>query len=216
MALKDFKLKDEKFARTLVFINCLVPAVLLAADFARGRLGANPLDFMTEATGTLALIFLLLSLAITPLRRLTELNWLIKFRRMIGLYAFFYLSLHFLTYVWFDKFFNFAEIITDTARRPFILVGLTAFILMIPLAVTSTNKMIKRLGGKRWNRLHKLVYICATLGVIHYFLLVKSDVTKPLAYGALLAVLLWYRIYIAYFPPTKGNIISAPSPIPRR
>ncbi|MCP9493223.1 MAG: sulfoxide reductase heme-binding subunit YedZ [Pyrinomonadaceae bacterium MAG19_C2-C3] len=216
MALKDFKLKDEKFARTLVFINCLVPAILLVTDFARGRLGANPLDFMTEATGTLALIFLLLSLSVTPLRRLTELNWLIKFRRLIGLYAFFYLSLHFLTYIWFDKFFNFAEIATDAMRRPFILVGFTAFILMMPLAVTSTNNMVKRLGGKNWNRLHKLAYLCAILGVTHYFLLVKSDITKPLAYATLLAALLGYRIYIAYFPPTKGNIISAPSPIPRR
>jgi len=216
MTLKDFKLKDEKFARTLVFINCLVPAVLLATDFARGRLGANPLDFMTEATGTLALIFLLLSLAVTPLRRLTELNWLVKFRRMIGLYAFFYLSLHFLTYLWFDKFFNFTEIVTDTTRRPFILVGFTAFILMIPLAVTSTNNMVRRLGGKNWNRLHKLTYVCAILGVTHYFLLVKSDITQPLAYATLLAALLGYRIHTAYFPTTKGNIISAPSPIPRR
>lgn len=216
MALNNLQLKDVKFARTLVFINCAVPSLLLLADFAGNRLGANPLDFMTEATGTLALIFLFISLAVTPLRQLTNLNWLVKFRRQLGLYAFFYLALHFLTYIWFDKFFNFSEIAADTIKRPFILVGLTAFLLMIPLAVTSTNNMIKRLGGKRWNRLHKLVYVCAILGVMHYYMLVKSDTTKPLAYAFVLALLLGYRIYRHYMPPTKDNIISSPSPVPRR
>lgn len=189
-------LKDVTFPKLLVFINCLVPFLLLAWDWQGARLGANPLDYLTSATGTLALLFLLLSLAITPLRKLAGWNSLIKHRRMIGLYAFFYLTLHLLTYVVFDKFFRFDEIAVDVYRRPFILVGMTAFLLMIPLAVTSTNKMIKRIGGKRWSRLHKLTYICAALGVLHYYLLVKSDTTKPLIYAAVLALLLGYR-YVA-------------------
>lgn len=216
MSLKTFQPKDQNFAWTLAFINCLVPAALIAFDFARNRLGANPLDFLTEATGTLALIFLILSLAITPLRKLIGWNWLIKFRRLIGLYAFFYLALHLLTYVWFDKVFNFREIAADAVKRPFILVGLTAFLLMMPLAVTSTNGMVKRIGGKNWSRLHKLTYLCAVLGVLHYYLLVKSDTTKPMIYAAVVALLLGYRVYKTYMPDAKNKVISAPSPVPRR
>ncbi len=190
-------LKDVTFPKLAVFVNSLVPVLLIAWDWVNNRLGANPLDFITRATGTLALIFLLLSLAITPLRKLTGWNSLIKHRRMLGLYAFFYLTLHLLAYVWFDKFFRFDEIAIDVYRRPFILVGMASFLLMAPLAVTSTNRMIKRLGGKRWSRLHKLAYACAIGGVLHYYLLVKSDVTKPLIFAAILALLLGYRFVVA-------------------
>lgn len=216
MELKNIVLKDVAFARLVLFTNCLVPAAFILFDFLRGRLGANPLDYMTEVSGTLALIFLLISLAVTPLRKLTGWNWLIKFRRQLGLYAFFYLALHFFTYVWFDKAFALNEIAADATKRPFILVGMTAFFLMIPLAATSNNRVIKRIGGKRWNRLHKLAYLCAALGVLHYFLLVKSDITEPLIYAAILAGLLAYRLYAAYMPSVQSKIISSPSPIPPR
>lgn len=206
-------LKDVTFPKLVVFINCLVPALLIAWDGINNRLGANPLDFMTKATGTLALIFLLLSLAVTPLRKLTGWNSLIKHRRTLGLYAFFYLTLHFLTYVWFDKFFRFDEVAVDVYRRPFILVGMASFLLMIPLAVTSTNRMVKRLGGKRWSKLHKLAYVCAAGGVLHYYLLVKSDTTKPLIFAAILAVLLGYRYVVERMNSTS---LSAPTITPRQ
>jgi sulfoxide reductase heme-binding subunit YedZ len=206
-------LEDVTFPKLVVCINCLVPAALIAWDGINNRLGANPLDFVTKATGTLALIFLLLSLTVTPLRKLTGWNSLIKHRRTLGLYAFFYLTLHFLAYIWFDKFFRFDEIAVDVYRRPFILVGMASFLLMIPLAVTSTNKMIKRLGGKRWSRLHKLVYVCAAGGVLHYYLLVKSDTTKPLIFALILAVLLGYRYVVARM---KSTTVPAPSITPQR
>lgn len=181
------------FNKFLVLINSLIPFALLMFDWSRDQLGANPLDFMTRATGTLTLIFLLISLTITPLRKLTGWNELIKHRRMLGLFAFFYAFLHLTAYLWFDKFFAVADIAKDVWRRPFILVGMTAFLLMVPLAVTSTNGMIKRLGGKRWSKLHKLTYVVAVFGVLHFWLLVKSDTTRPLIFAALLAVLLGYR-----------------------
>jgi len=206
-------LKDVTFPKLLVFINCLVPVALIVWDLINNRLGANPLDFITRATGTLALIFLLLSLAITPVRKLTGWNSLIKHRRMLGLYAFFYLTLHLAAYVWFDKFFRLDEIAVDVYRRPFILVGMMSFLLMVPLAVTSTNKMIKRLGGKRWSKLHKLAYVCAAGGVLHYYLLVKSDVTKPFLYAAVLAILLGYRFVVARMNSAPR---LAPTITPRR
>ncbi|HEX5708345.1 MAG TPA: protein-methionine-sulfoxide reductase heme-binding subunit MsrQ [Pyrinomonadaceae bacterium] len=186
------------FSKVLVFVNCLVPGLLLAWDWWRGSLGADPLNFITRSTGTLTLVFLVLTLAVTPARKLTGANWLIKFRRMLGLYAFFYGSLHLLTYVWFDKAFNLRAVLTDVAQRRFILVGMLAFALMIPLAVTSTNKMIKRVGGKRWARLHRLVYVSAVTGVLHFYLLVKADTTKPLLFGAAVALLLGYRLLVSY------------------
>ena len=206
-------LQDIKFRKVLVFVNCLVPLALLGWDAFRGQLGANPLDFLTRTTGTLTLVFLLVSLAVTPLRKLTGAQWLIKFRRMLGLYAFFYGFLHLATYVWFDKAFDFAAIAQDVTRRRFIFVGMFAFFLMIPLAVTSTNGMIKRLGGKRWARLHKAVYITAVAGVFHYYLLVKADTRKPLLFGAVLALLLGYRLTQSYF---KRPVVPAQSAIPRR
>jgi sulfoxide reductase heme-binding subunit YedZ len=205
-------LKDIKFNKALVFINCLVPLALLGWDAMRGQLGANPLEFVTRTTGTLTLVFLLLSLAVTPARKLTGAQWLIKFRRMLGLYAFFYGLLHFLTYVWFDKFFDARAVLTDIPQRPFIAVGMASFFLMIPLAVTSTNGMIKRLGGKRWARLHKLVYATAIGGVLHYYMLVKADTRKPLVFAAVLALLLGYRLFAAY----KSKLVAKPLSISRQ
>jgi sulfoxide reductase heme-binding subunit YedZ len=194
-------MRDIKFYKLLVFVNALVPLALLGWDWRGGRLGANPLDFVTRTTGTLTLVFLVLTLAVTPLRKWTGAQWLVRLRRMVGLYAFFYGSLHLLCYVWFDKWFDLAAIAQDVARRRFILVGMLAFTSLVPLAVTSTDKMIKRLGGKRWQKLHRLTYVSAVAGVLHYYLLVKSDVRKPALFALLVAVLLGYRAYVAY---TKG------------
>lgn len=208
------RLKDTKFNKALVFLNCLVPLALLGWDAYQGRLGANPLEFVTRTTGTLTLVFILLSLAITPARKLTGAQWLIKFRRMLGLYAFFYGFLHLATYVWFDKAFNLRAVVADIWLRPFIAVGMFSFFLMVPLAVTSTNKMIKRLGGKRWARLHKAVYLTAIGGVLHYYLLVKADTSKPLVFAALLALLLGYRLYVAYSTRLARKPISISTPAP--
>jgi sulfoxide reductase heme-binding subunit YedZ len=156
---------------------------------------------VTRTTGTLTLVFLVLTLAVTPLRKWTGAQWLVRLRRMLGLYAFFYGALHLTAYVWFDKSFDAAAIAQDVARRRFILVGFLAFASMVPLAVTSTDRMIKRLGGKRWQKLHRLVYLSAVAGVVHYYLLVKSDLRKPLLFAALVALLLGYRAYASY---TKG------------
>jgi len=205
-------LKDIKFYKALVFVNCLVPLALLAWDAYHNQLGANPLEFVTRTTGTLTLVFLLLSLTVTPLRKLTGVQWLIRFRRMVGLYAFFYGFLHLLTYVWFDKAFNLASIPADVVHRPFIAVGMVAFFLMVPLAVTSTDKMIKRLGGKRWARLHKAAYVAAIGGVLHYYLLVKADPTKPLLFALVLASLLGYRFFAARQKAKVPVSIKAPAP----
>jgi sulfoxide reductase heme-binding subunit YedZ len=194
-------MKETAFPKTLLFVNSLVPLVLLAWDGWNRRLGANPLEFVTRTTGMLALIFLLLSLTVTPLRKLTGWNWLARFRRMVGLYAFFYAALHFITYIWFDRFFNVKSTLGDIIQRPFIAVGMASFFLLIPLAVTSTNGMIKRLGGRRWSRLHKAAYVAAVGGVLHYYMLVKSDVRLPLVFAFVLAILLGYRMAKAYAPP---------------
>jgi sulfoxide reductase heme-binding subunit YedZ len=160
-------------------------------------LGANPTEFAIRTTGFLTLIFLLITLSITPLRKLSGRNDLIKYRRMIGLFAFFYGALHLSIYFAIDRNLSFTSAAGDIVQRPFIAFGMAAFFLMIPLAVTSTNGMIKRLGGKRWQQLHKLTYLCAIGGVIHYYLIVKSDVLMPLAFAAVLAALLGYRLYAA-------------------
>ncbi|HEY3579357.1 MAG TPA: protein-methionine-sulfoxide reductase heme-binding subunit MsrQ, partial [Pyrinomonadaceae bacterium] len=149
------------FPKLVVFINALIPLVLLLWDLYHKRVGPNPLEFATRTTGMLTLVFLCLALAVTPLRKIFGVNALVKFRRMLGLFAFFYGSLHLLTYIWFDRQFHLLSTIEDIGRRPFILLGMTAFVLMTPLALTSTNRMIKRLGGKRWARLHRLVYFAA-------------------------------------------------------
>src|SRR6267143_1268205 len=194
-------MKDVRFAKLVLLVNGLVPLTLLLCDVYRKQVGANPLEFVTRTTGMLTLIFLLLSLAVTPLRKVSGANWLIKFRRMIGLFAFFYGFLHLLTYVAFDRFFRLTTIPADVVKRPFITVGMAAFFLMVPLAITSTNKMVKRLGGKRWNRLHKAIYFAGAGGVLHYWMLVKADVRLPLTFAFILAVLLGHRLLVKYSPP---------------
>lgn len=194
-------MKDVKFSKIVLFINALVPLGLLLWDLYHKRVGANPLEFATRTTGMLTLVFLLITLSVTPLRKITRANWLIKFRRMVGLFAFFYGSIHLLTYVWFDRFFNLRSMARDIAQRPFIAIGMTAFFLMAPLAITSTDKMLKRLGGKRWLKLHRLVYVSAILGVLHYWMLVKSDTRLPLTFAFVLFLLLAHRLFIKYFPP---------------
>ena len=188
------------FPKFVVFVNALIPLVLLLMDLYRGRVGPNPLEFATRTTGMLTLVFLSLTVAITPLRRIFGANSLVQFRRMLGLFAFFYGTLHLLTYIWFDRLFNLASTVKDIAQRPFILVGMTAFLLMLPLAITSTNKMVKRLGGKRWARLHRVVYVAAVLGVVHFWMLVKSDVRLPLTFAFIILFLLGYRLLVKYFP----------------
>jgi sulfoxide reductase heme-binding subunit YedZ len=162
------------------------------------ELGANPIQTITHHTGDWSLRFLLITLSITPLRRLSGWNWLLRFRRMLGLFAFLYASLHFGTYLVLDQFFDFQAIAEDIIKRPYITVGFAAFLLLIPLAVTSTNAMVKRLGGRNWQRLHRLVYLIAILGVLHYLWLVKGDFLKPLNYAGILAILFSYRIWFYY------------------
>ena len=205
-------MKDIKFYRLVLFVNALVPLALLGWDWRGGRLGANPLDFVTRTTGTLTLVFLVLTLAVTPLRKWTGAQWLVRLRRMLGLYAFFYGALHLLCYVWFDKSFDAAAIAQDVARRWFILVGFLAFASMVPLAATSTDRMIKRLGGKRWQKLHRLTYLAAAAGVLHYYLLVKSDVRKPLLFAAAVAILLGYRAYTSYTRGAKPLSLKPETP----
>jgi sulfoxide reductase heme-binding subunit YedZ len=188
------------FPKFVVFINALIPLALLLSDLYRKQVGPNPLEFATRTTGMLTLVFLSLTVAITPLRRIFGINSLVKFRRMLGLFAFFYGSLHLLTYIWFDRLFNFVSVVGDVAQRPFILVGMTAFLLMAPLAITSTNKMVKRIGGKRWARLHRLVYLAAIAGVVHFWMLVKSDIGLPLTFAFIILFLLGYRLLVKYFP----------------
>jgi sulfoxide reductase heme-binding subunit YedZ len=185
---------DIRFIKLVIFINSLVPFVLLGWDAYHKRLGANPLEFLTRTTGALTLVFLLISLAVTPLRKALGLPWMVKLRRILGLYAFFYGFLHLTAYIWFDKFFNLKAVAQDVYKRPFVAVGMLGFFIMVPLAITSTNKMIRRLGGKRWNRLHKLAYAAAVAGVLHYWLLVKADTRIPLAFATALAALLGYRL----------------------
>jgi sulfoxide reductase heme-binding subunit YedZ len=193
------------FPKLVVFINSLIPLALLLWDLTRQRVGPNPLEFATRTTGMLTLVFLCLTLAVTPLRKIFGVNSLVKFRRMLGLFAFFYGSLHLLTYVWFDRWFNLLSAVEDVVQRPFILVGITAFLLMVPLAVTSTNRMVKRLGGKAWARLHRLVYVAAIAGVAHFWMLVKSDTRLPLTFAFIVLFLLGYRLLHKYGPPQPTN-----------
>lgn len=185
-----------------VWAACLAPLASLGWKAVHQDLGANPIEYITHATGDWTIRFLVLTLAVTPARKLLGVPALIRFRRMLGLFAFFYGFLHLTTYLWLDKFFDVQEIVKDVIKRPFITVGTLAFVLMIPLAVTSTAGWIRRLGGKRWQWLHRLVYISATAGVIHYWWLVKSDIRLPLLYGTLVGLLLLYRAVAAVRKPT--------------
>jgi methionine sulfoxide reductase heme-binding subunit len=197
-------------AQTGLFVVCLMPLLALAWNAATANLGANPIEVMTDQTGIWTLRFVLITLAVTPLRRLTGWNRVIQLRRMLGLFAFFYGALHFVTYIWLDQFFLWEEMLADVRTCPFITIDFLSFVLLIPLAITSTTKMIKRLGGKWWQRLHRLVYGIAIGGVVHYLWLVKADMQPPLVYGGLVALLLGYRVWIAYRRRAK------PLPLPRR
>jgi len=197
-----------RFLKPAIFLACLFPVGRLAWRGFHAELGANPIEAITHGTGDWTLTFLLLTLAITPLRKLTRQYWLIGLRRMLGLFAFFYGTLHLMTYVWLDKFFDIHEMLTDIAKRRFITAGMTAFALMIPLALTSTKWSIRKLGGRRWQVLHRLIYCSASVGVIHYIWLVKADLKKPLEYAAVLGVLLLYRLvtWIASRDGVPGKI----------
>jgi len=184
----------NKWTKVPVFLLCLVPLGILVWQALTANLGANPVEFIQHATGDWTLRFLVFTLCITPLRKLLKLPDLIRLRRMLGLFAFFYACLHFLTYLGPDQSFELAAIWKDIAKRPFITVGFAAFVLLIPLAVTSTAGWIRRLGGRHWQMLHRAIYISAICGVIHYYWLVKSAVLRPLTYGAIVAVLLLWRL----------------------
>lgn len=187
---------SSKWVKPPVFLLCLAPAPWLVWQGFHDGLTANPIEYITHFTGDWTLIFLCITLSVTPLRKLLKLPALIRFRRMFGLFAFFYACLHFTTYIWLDQFFDVREMLKDVGLRPFITAGFTAFVLLIPLAVTSTAGWIRRLGGKRWQMLHRLIYVSAIAGVVHYYWLVKSDVTKPVRYGAVVAFLLAYRLIV--------------------
>jgi sulfoxide reductase heme-binding subunit YedZ len=202
----------QKALKMGVFAACLLPLAIVSWQAFTHNLGANPIDEITDRTGTWTLRFLLITLAVTPVRRLTGWNRLIQLRRMLGLFAFFYAGLHFMTYLWLDQFFAWEHIVGDVMQRPFITVGFASFVLLIPLAVTSTRAMIRRLGGKWWQRLHRLVYVIAVGGVIHYLWLVKADIQLPLIYGGVLALLMAYRLWAIVAPHLKlsGVIPSRP------
>jgi methionine sulfoxide reductase heme-binding subunit len=193
-----------------VVLACLAPVAWLAWAAVEGRLGANPISEITKETGTWTLRFVVLTLAITPIRKLTGWNLLVRYRRMLGLFAFFYGTLHLVTYVWLDQFFDVGSIIKDVFKRPFITVGFAAFLLMVPLALTSTTGWIRRLGGKRWQALHRLVYATAVLGVVHYWWLVKADISRPLAYGAIVATLLAARLALRSRTKPAARRVVAP------
>lgn len=199
----------SKWFKALVFLVCLLPVTALGNRALHGRLGANPVEFVQHATGDWALRFLVLTLAISPFRKLLNLPELIRFRRMLGLFAFFYVCLHFLTYIGPDQSFDLSAMWKDVAKRRFVTVGFLGFVLLIPLAMTSTAGWIRRLGGKRWQHLHRAVYVTALCGVIHYYWLVKSDVRKPLFYGALVAMLLLWRL-AAWLSRRPRAAIAAP------
>lgn len=184
-----------KLLKVAVFLAALGPVAHLAWKAFHGDLGANPIEVITHSTGDWTLIFLLLTLSITPLRRITGWQGWIRFRRMLGLYAFFYGCLHLTTWVWLDKFFNLHDMADDLMKRRFIFMGMTGLLLMLPLAVTSTKGWIRRLG-KRWQKLHQLIYFSAIAGVIHYAWLVKADETKPIRYAIILTVLLGIRVVL--------------------
>ena len=188
----------RRLIKPAVFVACLIPVVWLTYAAFTDALGANPIETITNETGVWTLRFLAVTLAITPLRKLTRWNVLIRYRRMFGLFAFSYGCLHFLTYVWLDQFFAIEDIVEDVAKRPFITVGFTAFVLMFPLAVTSTAGWIRRLGGRRWNLLHRLVYLSGIFGVIHYLWLVKADTSRPIRYGVIIGSLLLARLLLAW------------------
>ncbi len=192
-----------------IFLLALLPLAFLLFRAARSDLGANPIETINRFTGLWTLRFLLITLAVTPLRRIFSWNVLLRFRRMLGLFAFFYACLHFLSYAWLDQFFILPEIFKDVVKRPYITVGFACFLLLIPLAQTSTNGMVRRLGAKRWQQLHRLVYLIGIGGIVHFLWLVKSDLSEPLMYGAILSLLLGFRLWDKRRRPP----VTAPQPL---
>ncbi len=192
-------MKVSRFAKTTVLLNCAVPAVLLAWDASHGQLGANPVNFAIRTTGILTLIFLCLTLLVTPLSRISRQNWMGQFRRMLGLCAFFYAFAHFLIFFGFDRGASVGSTVSEIFKRTYLMVGMLGLGLMIPLAVTSTDQMIRRLGGTRWKQLHRLTYVVAVAGVVHFYMLVKADVSRPVAFGIVVGLLLFYRLAFNYW-----------------
>lgn len=203
----------SRWTKAAVFLLCLGPLAALGWRALYNNLTANPIEFITHSTGDWTLRFLALALAITPLRKTFSLPELIRFRRMLGLFAFFYACLHFTTYIWLDKFFDVHEMVKDVAKRPFITVGFSAFVLLIPLAMTSTAGWIRRLGGRRWQMLHRAIYVSAVCGVIHYYWQVKSAVIRPLAYAAVIGLLLAWRL--GHWVRQRGRAAPLQSGTPR-
>lgn len=191
----DQNQKIRWLIKPALFVISLVPLAVLIQKGLNNDLGANPVETINRFTGDWVLRFLLVTLAVTPLRRLFGWNALLRYRRMLGLFAFFYVCLHFLSYAWLDQYFVLADIIKDVAKRPYITVGFACFLMLIPLAATSTNAMIRRLGARRWQALHRLVYFIGVGGIVHFLWLVKSDLREPLIYGAILAALLGFRLW---------------------
>lgn len=183
--------------KPVVFLTCLLPLSLLVWSALTGGLSANPIDDITDTTGRWTLRFLLITLSVRPFRQITGWSHLMRFRRTVGLFAFFYASLHFMTYIWLDQFFDFTSILKDIPQRPFITAGFVGFLSLIPLALTSTKKWIVRLGGKYWQLLHRLIYLSAAAGVCHYLWMVKADTLRPLTYGIILSILLGFRIFMS-------------------
>lgn len=198
--MRPRKLEATTVARikAATFAVCLAPLALLIWRGFSGGLTANPIEFITHTTGWWTLAFLMITLAVTPLRRLLDMPWLLRLRRMLGLYAFFYASLHFLTWLVVDQFFDWEAIVKDIAKRPYITVGFSAFLLLLPLAATSTNAMVRRLGAARWQSLHRLVYVIAILGVIHFWWLVKKDISEPAVFAMILTVLFGARLVVMW------------------
>lgn len=194
--LRSLTPKQVGVIKSILFVLALLPFARLALFTATDRLGANPIEFITRNTGDWTLYFLCVTLAVTPLRRITKWIWLVKLRRMFGLFAFFYVSLHFTTFLWFDHFFDLAEMWKDVLKRPFITVGFTAFVLLIPLAATSTNRMIRTIGAKRWQMLHRLIYIIAPLGVLHFWWMKagKNLLAEPIMFTVIVTALLLSRL----------------------
>ena len=198
--MKSITNRQLFWLKIVLFIVALLPFVRLAVAVVMKELGANPIEFMTRNTGDWTLYFLFITLSMTPLRKLVQLHWLIRLRRMLGLFTFFYASLHFLCFFWFDHFFDVQDMLKDVIKRPFIAVGFIAFSLLIPLAITSNNFSIKRLGGKAWQLLHRSIYVIAPLAVLHYFWMKsgKNDVNQPLIFAGILMVLLGLRVMWRY------------------
>ncbi|CAM5344361.1 MULTISPECIES: protein-methionine-sulfoxide reductase heme-binding subunit MsrQ [unclassified Thauera] len=196
--------------KALVFVLCLIPAGQLALGWQADTLGANPIETLTHATGDWALRLLLLTLAVTPLRRLSGLHWLLRLRRMLGLFAFAYALGHFAIWIWLDLYLDWPAIARDILERPFVTVGFAALVLMIPLAATSNTFAIRRMGGRRWQALHRATYGIAILGVLHFWWLVKADVLEPLVYALVLAVLLGLRAW--WREQERQRQLSVPPP----